>query len=101
MPPEKVPWIALIRFVLSPWMTALVAIGLASASLRAAAGPTGLVPARSTWRSLTSERAHISDPRVRTLADQVSSSHRKEIDEMIALVQELKSTGERQSAHTS
>jgi uncharacterized protein (DUF305 family) len=38
---------------------------------------------------LTSERAHISDPRVRALADQVIESQRKEIEEMKALVKEL------------
>ena len=39
---------------------------------------------------LTSERAHISDPRVRTLADKIIESQRKEIGEMKALIQELK-----------
>jgi uncharacterized protein (DUF305 family) len=38
---------------------------------------------------LTSERATISDPRVRELADQIIESQRKEIAEMRALVQEL------------
>ena len=39
---------------------------------------------------LTSERANISDPRVRKLADQIISSQRKEIDEMKSLIQELR-----------
>ena len=38
---------------------------------------------------LTSERARISDPRVRALADQIIESQRKEIDEMNALIKEL------------
>ncbi len=38
---------------------------------------------------LTSERATISDPRVRELADQIIESQRKEIAEMKALVEEL------------
>jgi uncharacterized protein (DUF305 family) len=38
---------------------------------------------------LTSERANISDPRVRKLAEQIISSQRREIDEMKALIQEL------------
>lgn len=38
---------------------------------------------------LTSERAHITDPRVRKLADQIIESQRKEIDQMKALVEEL------------
>jgi len=38
---------------------------------------------------LTSERAKITDPRVRKLADQIIESQRKEIGEMEALVAEL------------
>jgi uncharacterized protein (DUF305 family) len=38
---------------------------------------------------LTSERANLSDPRVRRLADQIISSQRREIDEMKTLIQEL------------
>jgi len=43
---------------------------------------------------LTSERAHIADPRVRQLADQIIESQRKEIGEMKALVQELEKSGD-------
>ena len=39
---------------------------------------------------LTSERADISDPRVRALADQIIESQRKEIEEMKALIAELR-----------
>lgn len=38
---------------------------------------------------LTSERAHISDPRVRALADSIIEAQRKEIDEMKALIKDL------------
>jgi uncharacterized protein (DUF305 family) len=38
---------------------------------------------------LTSERARISDPRVRKLADQIIESQRKEILEMKALIKDL------------
>jgi len=38
---------------------------------------------------LTSERANISDPRVRKLADQIIEAQRKEIDQMKALIEEL------------
>jgi len=38
---------------------------------------------------LTSDRAHISDPRVRTLADGIIETQRKEIDEMKALIKDL------------
>jgi hypothetical protein len=40
---------------------------------------------------LTSERAHISDPRVRKLADEIISSQRREIDEMKSLIRDLES----------
>ncbi|MDQ3200002.1 MAG: DUF305 domain-containing protein [Verrucomicrobiota bacterium] len=38
---------------------------------------------------LTSERAHITDPRVRKLADDIIEAQRREIGEMKALIQEL------------
>ena len=38
---------------------------------------------------LTSERAHISDPRVRALADGIIKTQRREIEEMKALIQDL------------
>jgi uncharacterized protein (DUF305 family) len=38
---------------------------------------------------LTSERARISDPRVRKLADEIIESQRREIEEMKALIGEL------------
>jgi uncharacterized protein (DUF305 family) len=38
---------------------------------------------------LTSERAHITDPRVRTLADGIIESQRREIEEMKSLMKDL------------
>jgi uncharacterized protein (DUF305 family) len=38
---------------------------------------------------LTSERAHISDPRVRQLADDIIEAQRREIGEMEALIADL------------
>ena len=38
---------------------------------------------------LTSERARISDPRVRKLADQIIEAQRREIDEMKTLIRDL------------
>jgi hypothetical protein len=40
---------------------------------------------------LTSERANISDPRVRELADSIIEAQRKEIAEMKALIKDLES----------
>jgi uncharacterized protein (DUF305 family) len=40
---------------------------------------------------LTSERARISDPRVRKLADGIIEAQRREIDEMRALIEDLES----------
>jgi uncharacterized protein (DUF305 family) len=39
---------------------------------------------------LTSERARLSDPRVRKLADEIIESQRREIDEMKALIEDLR-----------
>ncbi|MFC1458311.1 MULTISPECIES: DUF305 domain-containing protein [Microvirga] len=50
---------------------------------------------------LTSERANISDPRVRKLADDIISAQRREIDEMRGLIQELERTGPRGAAGAS
>ena len=38
---------------------------------------------------LTSERANISDPRAKKLADQIIEAQRREIEEMKALISEL------------
>jgi uncharacterized protein (DUF305 family) len=38
---------------------------------------------------LTSERAKISDPRVRQLADEIIEAQRREIDEMKMLINDL------------
>ena len=42
---------------------------------------------------LTSERAHISDPRVRELADGIIETQRKEIAEMEALIADIEANG--------
>ena len=49
---------------------------------------------------LTSERAEITDPRVRKLADQIIESQRKEIAEMKALIQELGQKGGTKTARS-
>lgn len=40
---------------------------------------------------LTSERARITDPRVRELADEIIDAQRREIDEMKRLIEDLES----------
>ena len=42
---------------------------------------------------LTSERATITDPRVRELADEIIEAQRREIDEMTALIADLTQEG--------
>lgn len=66
--------------------------GVALARTQATVGEVDWMKAMIPHHSiaiLTSERASISDPRVRELADQIIESQRKEIAEMKALVQEL------------
>lgn len=48
----------------------------------------GMIPHHSI-AILTSERANISDPRVRELADQIIEAQKKEIEEMKILIQDI------------
>jgi hypothetical protein len=48
---------------------------------------------------LTSKRAHISDPRVRKLADQIIASQQREIVEMKTLIEDIEASG-KQTAST-
>lgn len=50
---------------------------------------------------LTSERAHITDPRVRELADEIIRTQREEIAEMKALIRELSAAPSKPSAPTA
>lgn len=52
----------------------------------------GMIPHHSI-AILTSERARITDPRVRKLADQIIESQRREIEEMKTLIAELEARG--------
>lgn len=47
---------------------------------------------------LTSERAEISDPRVRRLADEIIASQRREISEMKALIKDIEQNGTQAAA---
>lgn len=48
----------------------------------------GMIPHHSI-AILTSERANISDPRVKKLADDIIKAQKKEIQEMKALIEDL------------
>ena len=55
----------------------------------------GMIPHHSI-AILTSDRAHITDPRVRKLADGIIETQRREIDEMKALIDDIEKNGPRQ-----
>jgi uncharacterized protein (DUF305 family) len=70
----------------------LFAAGLALVRTQATIGDVAWMKAMIPHHSiaiLTSERAHISDPRVRKIADGIIESQKREIGEMKALVSEL------------
>lgn len=70
----------------------VIAAGLFLARSQATVGDTAWMKAMIPHHSiaiLVSERAEISDPRVRALADQIIESQRREIAEMEALIAEL------------
>ena len=70
----------------------LFAVALYLARSQAAVGDVAWMKAMIPHHSiaiLTSERARISDPRVRRLADRIVESQRREIAEMTALIAEL------------
>jgi hypothetical protein len=71
-----------ILFALSLWLVR------SQATVDDVAYMRGMIPHHSI-AILTSERAHITDPRVRKLADQIIESQRKEIAEMKALIEDL------------
>ena len=71
---------------------AVFAIGLWLVRSQATVGEVAWMRAMIPHHSiaiLTSERAHITDPRVRKLADGIIEAQRREIAEMKALVSEL------------
>ncbi|MCC6457965.1 MAG: DUF305 domain-containing protein [Caldilineaceae bacterium] len=69
-------------FVLALWLVR------SQATVRDVAWMKAMIPHHSI-AILTSERATISDPRVRDLADRIIESQREEIAEMKALIEEL------------
>ena len=73
---------SVLVFVLSVWLVRSQATVADVAYMKA------MIPHHSI-AILTSERARISDPRVRTLADGIVRTQRREIDEMKALIRDL------------
>lgn len=71
-------------FALSLWLVR------SQATIQDVAWMKAMIPHHSI-AILTGERAHISDPRVRELADSIIKSQRREIEEMKALIQDLES----------
>ncbi len=72
-----------LAFVLALWLVR------SQATVGDVAWMEAMIPHHSI-AILTSERAHISDPRVRELADGIIAAQRKEIGEMKALIDDLK-----------
>lgn len=71
---------------------ALIGLGLGLVRSQATVGDIAWMKAMIPHHSiaiLTSERARISDPRVRKLADEIIEAQRREISEMEALIDEL------------
>lgn len=71
---------------------ALIGLGLWLVRSQATVGEIAWMKAMIPHHSiaiLTSERAHISDPRVRKLADEIIEAQRREISEMEALINDL------------
>lgn len=73
---------SIIVFFVSLWLVRSQATVNETAYMRA------MIPHHSI-AILTSERATITDPRVRRLADGIIAAQRKEIDEMKSLIQDL------------
>ena len=100
--------IIMLGFMLNMYRNTRINIAIFAASLVAFAGSLWLVRSQETigdvaWMKamiphhsiaiLTSERARISDPRVRELADGIIETQRKEIAEMEALIADIETTG--------
>ena len=100
--------IVMLGFMLNMYRNTRINIAIFAASLVVFAGSLWLVRSQETiddvaWMKamiphhsiaiLTSERARISDPRVRELADGIIETQRKEIAEMEALIADIETNG--------
>lgn len=98
--------VIMLLFMLGMYKNSKVNTGILIGSVVVFAGALWLVRSQATVEDvsymkamiphhsiaiLTSERANISDPRVRKLADGIIEAQRREIDEMKALIQDIES----------
>lgn len=96
--------VVMLMFMLKMYDNNMVNVGIVVASIVVFAGALWLVRSQKTVEDvsymkamiphhsiaiLTSERARLSDPRVRKLADGIIEAQRREIDEMKALIEDL------------
>jgi uncharacterized protein (DUF305 family) len=96
--------VVMMAFMFSMYPSRRISAGIIIAGLVVGAGSLWLVRSQATVGDvsymkamiphhsiaiLTSERANISDPRVRELADGIIEAQRREIDEMKALIADL------------
>ena len=99
--------VIMLAFMLGMYRNRTANIAIFAAAIIAFAGSLYLVRSQDTvadvaWMKamiphhsiaiLTSERANISDPRVRKLADEIVEAQRREIGEMKALISDLEGT---------
>jgi uncharacterized protein (DUF305 family) len=76
---------SIVTFALSLWLVR------SQATVSDVSWMKGMIPHHSI-AILTSERAHITDPRVRALADGIITAQRREIGEMKALITDLETS---------
>lgn len=100
--------VVMLGFMLNMYRNTKVNIAIFAGSLAVFAASLSLVRSQATvddtaWMKamiphhsiaiLTSERAHIRDPRVRDLADRIIEAQRAEISEMEALIADIRADG--------
>jgi len=100
--------VIMLLFMLSMYQNKKVNVGILVGSAMVFGGALWLLRSQATVEDvsymramiphhsiaiMTSERANISDPRVRELADEIIASQRREIREMKALISDLEQRG--------
>jgi CRISPR/Cas system-associated endonuclease Cas3-HD len=108
--------VVMLTFMLGMYKNKAANVGILLVSALVFAGALYLVRSQDTvedvsWMKamiphhsiaiLTSERANITDPRVKALAERIIDAQRKEIDEMKNLIRELENSGDASSPRAS